>query len=785
MQRYEEFFQKAMGNTYQPFPYQITLAEKPFPQILHIPTGLGKTAAVVISWLYKYSQETEDVPRRLVYCLPMRVLVEQTFANCQRWVQNLVDGGILSEHDKPSVHCLMGGMIDKDWDQFPERRAIIIGTQDQLLSRALNRGYSMSRFRWPMQFGLLHNDCLWIMDEVQLMGPGLATTTQLEAFRKDMGVVAPSSSIWMSATLNPDWLRSVDFKRSFPNPSAFTLNEKDRSTDTVRLRTASNKLVTKADVPFSDIGKLASFTLSKHEKGTLTLVVVNTVKRAQELYSKIERLRKGTIDTCLVHSRFRPPERKAAIEKLLKPISETGRICISTQVVEAGVDISCKTLITDPAPWGSLVQRFGRNNRNGEYTVSNIFWLNPQNKITKIQGPYDEEAIRKSMDILEGMEGQSASPDNLPEVSEQYEPLHVLRRKDILDLFDTSSDLSGFDVDVSRFIREANDRDLYVFWRSIPASESPDSNEPSPQSEEICSVPIGALKERRCWKWDHLEERWVPTLGDRLSPGMTVMLRTEDGGYSTRIGWTGNGQDIPETLLSDISIPEEGNDNDPLSVNYCLSLAEHTENVISETQTLLAEFPDITETIRSEINTAALWHDFGKEHPVCQEAFKENIEGYEDVLLGKTNSSSVRYSRPGFRHELASAVAMIQNGCSPLSSYIAASHHGKIRLSIRSLPNENKPPEASTHFARGVWDGDVLPPLKIRGKGSLPETRMDLSIMECGETDKGESWLSRMLALRDNPNIGPFRLSFYEALLRCADWRASKKEGDNNEQAVS
>jgi hypothetical protein len=47
-----------------------------------------------------------------------------------------------------------------------------------LLSRALNRGYGMSRYRWPMHFGLLNNDCLWVMDEVQLMGSGLTTSLQ-------------------------------------------------------------------------------------------------------------------------------------------------------------------------------------------------------------------------------------------------------------------------------------------------------------------------------------------------------------------------------------------------------------------------------------------------------------------------------------------------------------------------------------------------------------------------------------------------------------------------------
>jgi len=38
-----------------------------------------------------------------------------------------------------------------------------------LLSRALNRGYGIGRARWPLEFGLLSHDTLWVMDEVQLM----------------------------------------------------------------------------------------------------------------------------------------------------------------------------------------------------------------------------------------------------------------------------------------------------------------------------------------------------------------------------------------------------------------------------------------------------------------------------------------------------------------------------------------------------------------------------------------------------------------------------------------
>jgi CRISPR-associated endonuclease/helicase Cas3 len=42
----------------------------------------------------------------------------------------------------------------------------------------------MSRFDWPVHFGLLNQDCRWIVDEVQLMGPGLWATAQLDWMRR-------------------------------------------------------------------------------------------------------------------------------------------------------------------------------------------------------------------------------------------------------------------------------------------------------------------------------------------------------------------------------------------------------------------------------------------------------------------------------------------------------------------------------------------------------------------------------------------------------------------------
>jgi len=147
-------------------------------RLIRIPTGVGKTEAVLGAWSYHRIQRDDGVwPTRLVWCLPMRVLVEQT----KEVAKDLA--AQMPEHRRPGVFVAMGGEDAGDWFLCPEKPAIIVGTQDMLLSRALNRGYAAGRARWPIDYALLNQDALWVMDEVQLMDVGLVTSVQLQAFR--------------------------------------------------------------------------------------------------------------------------------------------------------------------------------------------------------------------------------------------------------------------------------------------------------------------------------------------------------------------------------------------------------------------------------------------------------------------------------------------------------------------------------------------------------------------------------------------------------------------------
>jgi CRISPR-associated endonuclease/helicase Cas3 len=146
---------------------------------------------------------------------------------------------------------------------------------------------------------------------------------------------------------------------------------------------------------------------------------------------------------------------------------------------------------------------------------------------------------------------------------------------------------------------------------------------------------------------------------------------------------------------------------------------------------------------------------------------------YPEILAKQLRGQAARrHSRPFFRHELASALAMLAEGGSDLAAYITAAHHGRVRVSIRSMPGERD----GRDCVRGIAEGDVLLECSLGEGVRRPATRLTLDATLLGLGPDGRaSWTERMVRLRDV--LGPFRLAYLEMLLRVADERASEKAG--------
>ena len=756
-------------------PWQSELAreQRCGDRLIRVPTGLGKTLGVLTTWLYHRVHRGDDAwPRRLVWCLPMRVLVEQTQAEAERILAGrelLWDRG--GDHaGRVGVHLLMGGSDAGEWHLWPEECAVLIGTQDMLLSRALNRGYGAPRARWPMELGLLNHDSLWVMDEVQLMDVGLATSSQLQAFRaQDIHKsLRPCVTWWMSATLQRGWLRSVDTGDLVDAVPELTIPEQERR--------GSLWQVTKAlrTEPLGDEAAIADRVLDLHQHaqsgahGRVTLVVLNTVDRARKTHESLARRLPNGVDLRLVHSRFRPYERQGWRNEFLCKDActpDADRIIVATQVVEAGVDVSASVLVTELAPWPSLVQRFGRAARWGG--AAEVVVLTQDVEDDEKARPYTKAELDAARDLalprlasvsqahLE--EFESSLNEKERGILYPYSPQHLLLRHEWDELFDTTPDLTGADVDISRFIRSGDERDLRVFWHAVESGGKP-ADSIRPAHAELCPVPFLAARDWLCgpekkqrrnprlrkgmhaWVWDWLDGRWKRAQRRDLYPGQTVQVAASCGGYSPEFGWDPNAAGpVPAALreapTSPYAAADERQDDESLSAHPWKTIATHGREAGELARTLAARLaPRHTQILE----LAGRWHDVGKAHDCFQGSIRRDDRPTRQDLAKAPNDAWPRphlYEaadsgdrRCGLRHELASTLALfaVLQRRDPDHPALLGPWRGLLAnlggLATGPVPDSTPSPLESEVLALGADDFDLLAYLVCSHHGKVRVT---------------------------------------------------------------
>lgn len=325
---------------------------------LCVPTGGGKTLA---SLRYALQHAIIHKKQRIIYAIPFTTIIDQNADVVHKSLKK--DRVIIEHHSNLIPDQKADNLVEPDegdrrsllterWD-IP----IILTTTVQLLNTLfLGKTQSVRR---------MHNlaNSIIIFDEVQTI-----PIKCLDLFNAALNFLAEfcGATIILCTATQPGLNVGVPIRCSSPEnlvPDYQELFQKFR-------RTA----IVDASIPGGySASELADFVLDKQRSNTSILVIMNTKKAAKNLYAALKR-RYPSCSLQYLSTALCPSHRRSKLEKLSEEL-EDGRpvICVSTQLIEAGVDISFDCVIRSLAGLDSIAQAAGRCNRHGEDGCRDVF----------------------------------------------------------------------------------------------------------------------------------------------------------------------------------------------------------------------------------------------------------------------------------------------------------------------------------------------------------------------------------------------------------------------------
>lgn len=412
---FDTAFKALTGNP--PFPWQRALYEKHFtkgdiPASCNLPTGLGKTSVIAV-WLIALANGA-PVPRRLVYVVNRRTVVDQTTNEVERYRDN---SAALDLPDKLAISTLRGQFADnREWSADPARPAVICGTVDMIGSRLLFSGYGCGFKTRPLHAGFLGQDALVVHDEAHLEPAFQQLLLAIEKEQERCKDHCPLKVIELTAT-------------SRAGGEAFTLTDADKQNETVQKRIKATKTIhLHAN---TDEKKLADEIAAKAKDcgerfpGSAVIAFVRTVNDVDAVAKKLPAVSFEKLTGTLrglerdglvrkpIFQRFLPASNR---DKDVTPAEGTVYL-VCTSAGEVGVNISADHLVCDLSTFESMAQRFGRVNRFGANSGTEIHIIHP--KEADFDGKNDFDLRRQRTLALLGELNGDGSPAALGDLDPQ------------------------------------------------------------------------------------------------------------------------------------------------------------------------------------------------------------------------------------------------------------------------------------------------------------------------------------------------------------------------------
>jgi len=401
-------FAALTGSGRKPFPWQRRMFHEllrgEVPSLCEIPTGLGKTSVIAL-WLLARASGAK-LPRRLVYVVNRRTVVDQATTEVERLRANLAAAGI---PEVLELSTLRGQMADnRAWSADPSRPAVICGTVDMIGSRLLFSGYRVGFKTRPLHAGFLGQDTLLVHDEAHLEP---AFQRLIESIQMEQRA---SRDPWplrvMALTATPERSSPGGGRGQVP----FRLDKDDDADPEVAKRLRAVKKLSLH--PHGDKELVDRVVDQVRTYGPSRRAVLVFLRTVEDVTKAVERLRKAGLPVKQLTGTMRGHEREALMtSELVQRFMPEGFeedaartvVLVSTSAGEVGVNLSADYLVCDLSTFDSMAQRFGRVNRFGRRLDTEIHVFHPEPARLEGEGEIDERRLR-TLRLLEDLRGDGS-----------------------------------------------------------------------------------------------------------------------------------------------------------------------------------------------------------------------------------------------------------------------------------------------------------------------------------------------------------------------------------------
>lgn len=419
------------------------------------PTGTGKTYTGFLTAL-KLSEYLGG-SHKIIYSLPFTSIIDQNFASISDLLKSMDDFKceqsryIIKHHNLSNVDYktldieykrTQSEILIENWNS-----GIIVTTFVQLLETLIG-----NRNRMLKKFHCFRNSII-LLDEVQSIDIEYLKAVE---FALSNAVKYLNCKIILMTATKPLIL-----------PQAVELVSDCRSYFSRLSRTKLIPLLNKMDIE--------SFVEMFKDKisDSSCLIICNTISQSLEVYKRFKNLGR---EIYYLSTNLLPIHRKEKIEHIKRRLSSGAKVLlVSTQVVEAGVDIDFDMVIRDIAPFDSIIQSAGRCNRNGSHPKKGLVYvvsLMDDNGRYYARYVYGTTLINLTMGLLEG-NAEIDEEDYFELINKYYAEVNKAKNQDLSEKlinsmqnlrFSTQSDSNFIELDKFSLIKNNPDY-IDVFFR--------------------------------------------------------------------------------------------------------------------------------------------------------------------------------------------------------------------------------------------------------------------------------------------------------------------------------